>query len=397
MTAVAETGRRPLFRSPAAVVGAIFFLQSMSFGGWFARIGDIQLGIGLTPDALGLALMGQLVGALLTYPVGPPAVERFGTRPLLLVAIPVTALGCALSALAGGAGTLFLALVLNGIGHGFATIATNVEADRVEALTGRRVFGTAHGVWSLGFVAATALGVLARAGGVAPFWHLAGMVAVVTAGVLLVALPMRPAPPRSHVPSPARRRFALPRKPILLLILFIQASSFLENGSFQWSIIYFRDQFEAPVWLETMTLPIFLLSTAIGRLLTDGWVERYGPARVASALAVLCVVGLVPVAWAGSLWLSLLGFVLIGFGVSCAFPLSVSAAARIGDRPASANVATFSVIQRTLAMLVPVLIGLIAARWGVAAAFGAMLPLPILSILLARCLEPAPVPPGRVG
>lgn len=377
--------------SPRAAVMAAFFLQSMSFGGWFARVGDIQLDIGLSEDTLGLSLMGMAVGALLTYPFGPPAVERFGTRLLYLVFIPLAALGCALSALATDAWGVFLALIVAGVGHGFATIAINVEADRVEALTLRRVMNTCHGVWSLGFVASTLLGVAGRTFSVGPFVHLGLVTLLVGALTLLLVLTMRAAPPRPHVRTAPRPLFAGPTKPILLLILFVQASNFLEGGAFSWSIIYFRDSFEAPVWLETLALPMFLLSSAIGRLFIDRWVERYGPRRVAQTLSVVAAIGLIPVAWAGSLPLALIGFIAIGFGLSPAFPLTISAAARIGDRPASENVAAFSVIQRTLSMLVPVLLGLVAARWGVAVAFGMLLPLPLLSIALARYLEPRPV------
>jgi MFS family permease len=306
---------------------------------------------------------------------------------LILFAIPLTAIGCAVSTLSVDAWTLFFTLTLQGFGHGFATIAINVEADRVEGLTGRRVMNTCHGVWSLGFVAAALIGVAARSLDVSPLVHLWLVAVLVAAGVLAVALPMVGAPVRHVVRDKPRRILAMPTRPIWLLIAFIQASSFLENGAFAWSVIYFRDTFSAPVWLETLTLPVFLLASAVGRLLSDGWVERYGPRPVAIALSLVAFVGILPVAWAGSLWLSLAGFALIGFGMSCAFPLSISAAARIGDRPASENVAAYSVVQRTLSLLVPVLIGLAAANWGVAAAFGAMLPLPLVAIALARSLE----------
>ena len=93
----------------------------------------------------------------------------------------------------------------------------------------------------------------------------------------------------------------------------------------------------------------------------------------------------------GSLPLAIIGFVLIGFGMSCAFPLSISASARIGDRPSAENVAAFSMIQRTLAMGVPAFIGFVAAGWGIAAAFAAMLPLPLIALVFARYLEPRPV------
>ena len=150
-----------------------------------------------------------------------------------------------------------------------------------------------------------------------------------------------------------------------------------------WSVIYFRDSFRrARAGSRACRCRVYMLALSVGRLLDDDWVERWGPcARRLGARRSSRSSGWCRWRWAGSLPLALIGFVLIGFGMSCAFPLSISAAARIGDRPASENVAAFSMIQRTLALGVPAFIGFVAAGWGIAAAFAAMLPLPLASCL----------------
>jgi MFS family permease len=174
-------------------------------------------------------------------------------------------------------------------------------------------------------------------------------------------------------------------------------SVLLENGAMSWSVIYFRDMFDAPEWLESLSLPAFLLAVALGRMFSDRWVDRYGAARVASVLSIVAMVGLLPIAWAGSLPLAFLGFVVVGIGVSVAYPLSISGAARIADRPASENVAAFSVLQRTLVLAAPAITGFVAAGWGIAGAFAAMLPLPLIAILCARYLEPKPVAAAKAA
>lgn len=374
--------------SPRVLIQIAFFLQAMSFAGWFARIGDIQLQIGLTADQLGIALMGAMGGAVLTFPLGPAAVERFGTRLVALTAIPLTAIATAMGALAWDTPSLFVCTLLIGVGHGFATMATNVEADRIEEMTGRRVMNTCHGTWGVGFVLGTLIGTAARTWHVSPLVHLGVIVPVVIVLTLVFILRIREAPHRPHTGPTVRTFFPRPSKAIFGLVAFIVASVIVENAAMSWSVIYFRDMFDVPTWVESMSLPLYMLALSTGRLLTDNWVERWGPTRVASLLSVVALVGLMPVAWAGSLPLAILGFVLIGFGMSCAFPLSISAAARIGDRPSADNVAAFSMIQRTLAMGVPAFVGFIAAGWGIAAAFAAMLPLPLLAVVFAKYLEP---------
>jgi MFS family permease len=83
----------------------------------------------------------------------------------------------------------------------------------------------------------------------------------------------------------------------------------------------------------------------------------------------------VPVAFAG--------FALLGFGVASAFPQALSAAARLGDRPAAENVAALSLMNSIVLFLTPPLIGFAASQWGIRAAFALFLPFAALAILLA--------------
>ena len=61
--------------------------------------------------------------------------------------------------------TFFLLLLPVGVMIGSIEIILNVEADRTEALVGRRIMNRAHSFWSIGFFAAgLAGGALAQAG-----------------------------------------------------------------------------------------------------------------------------------------------------------------------------------------------------------------------------------------
>ena len=109
---------------------------------------------------------------------------------------------------------------------------------------------------------------------------------------------MKEAPHRPHSGPACARSFRGRPRPILGLVGFIIASVIVENGAMSWSVIYFRDAFDVPSWIESLSLPLYMLALSVGRLLNDNWVERWGPARVASVLSIVALVGLVPVAWA---------------------------------------------------------------------------------------------------
>lgn len=383
----------------------IFFLHAISQGGLFTRLPDMQQALGLDEATLGLALLGQPAGAIVTFLVASLVVERFGTRGVILWSLPLLALSMVLIALAPSAWWLFGGFALYGGVFGLSNIAINVEADRVEAARGRRLMNSCHGVWSAGFLLASLFGVLMRGLAVPPAIHFGVFVPIVLLGVLLAALPMQPAPPRAHSAAPARIRVALPTAMTLLLVGYTLASGLLEGGLRNWSVIFMRDSFAAPAWVDTLTLPAFMTAQMTGRLLADWALGRWGAVRLARGLVATAFVGLLLVVLSPNLVVALVGFTLIGLGVSASFPLTTSAAARLGDRPASENVAAVTMSQQILLLGAPALLGWIATSFSIRTTFAVLLPPLLLAFWLARYLAPGITlrsvprgePAGRAG
>lgn len=72
-------------------IQAVFFLHAFAGGGLFPRTPDIQAELGLDKATLGLALMGQPVGTLLSILTASYLIERRGTKPLLAAGLPAIA------------------------------------------------------------------------------------------------------------------------------------------------------------------------------------------------------------------------------------------------------------------------------------------------------------------
>jgi hypothetical protein len=95
---------------------------------------------------------------------------------------------------------------------------------------------------------------------------------------------------------------------------------------------------------------------AVGRMLADGWTSRFGPTRTARVLGSVSLVGLMMIVLPLGLVPAIAGFALLGLGVCTSFPLMLSAAARLGDRPAAENVAAVTMTMTFINLGTPVLI-----------------------------------------
>ena len=368
---------------------ALFFTHALAAGAIHTRIPDLQVAMGLSEGQLGLVLMGQPLGALSMFLFSSAIIERFGPRRTILAVLPIVIITAALATVLLHPIALFILLAFNGIGFSLSNIAMNVEADRVEAATGARVMNTCHGVWSVGFLLTSLLGATLRGFHVDPAIYLWALAPVLIVLLLVVVVPMPVMPPRPHSGEKVKK-LALPTLATLGLVAFGLGAGLTEGASRAWSIIYLRDSFDVSPFVESLALPALLAAMAAGRLLADRVIDRFGPVRVARLLSAVAVAGMVLIVLSPSAYVALAGFVIVGIGICVLYPLMLSAAARIGDRPASQNVAATTLIFQLVNLGAPALIGAVAQGLGVRTAFSMLIPLLVLTFVMAGRLKPRP-------
>jgi len=364
------------------MIMAAFFCQALISGGILARIPDIQLGLGLGDGTLGTILTIGGVGSLASNLVSGRVTDWLGPRVVLLCGIPLLGLASVAAAAAPLPVLFGLAFLAQASLFTFTNVAMNVEADRVEAASGRKVMSRCHGLWSLGMLVASGIGVGARALHTTPVGHLGA--ATLATGLVAVAIlaPMRPAPKAGDDIS-ERRGFGWPTGQIVVLVCFALAGGLGQMATQQWSVIFMRDTFAAPDWVDTLTLPAYLVAMTACRILADGWIMRHGPVRVARVLTLLALIGTVAVAGAPRLEVALLGFAMIGFGTGVLFPLMMTAAARVQGRPASDSVASAVLLTGVVMMASPSAMGAIGEAAGLRWGYVATLPFYLVTLALS--------------
>lgn len=377
--------------SPRLTILLIFSLHGFGIGSLFSRIADIQANLNLTEAALGAAFVGLPVGVLVGAQLVSNFIERNGTRTLLLVGFAASSFTPLLVALATGPTILFAAFSCFGLTLASCNITINIEADRVEAASKTRILNRCHGMWGVGFLAATLAGSAMVYFGISPEWHfVAYMIITLTVTATLIAS-LVPCPPRNSTDKSSR--FAVPSKGVLLILGFIASGVILEGASRNWSVIYLRDVTGAREDIATLALSAFIASQTFGRFLADSWIDRFGSVKVASLLSLIALAGLLVVVSGFSSAIVIAGFSLIGLGVATAYPQSISAAARLpGNRSSSENVAALTTTTTFLNFLIPPLFGLVATTYGLQVSFALVLPLPVLAIFMSRFLIPENTP-----
>lgn len=384
------------FFTPQRLIMLVFFLQPIAFGSWLPRIPEVQAGLGLGPAALALALLGMPLGTLLTLPFAGPLVGRIGARTTIIVGFVYYAIAASLPAFAPEPIMLFIALMLAGSAISFLELGLNVGADGVEKATGTLIMTKSHGFWSVGIMVGSLIGSGMAGLGIEPRWAILA--------VALLTMPMGIAAglalPRLDSEAPAegggqRSAWSLPSPALLGICLFVFGITMTEGAMADWSAIFLRDALSAEGGIVGLGYSVFAFMVAAGRFSGDFLKARLGAVGIARLCGALAVLGATLLYLAPNVIVALIGFGTIGFGVSVGFPLAVTAAAGIGDRAASANVAVLSFVALTGFLIGPPMIGFVAEHSDIRIGIACVVPFLLLSLVLAGRLQSRPVRAGH--
>jgi MFS family permease len=373
--------------APHQRVFAAFFLYAFSLGGFFPRLAELQRSMGVSESELGLGLIGVACGTLLSLTWAGRWVERAGHRRTLLALLPLPSVFYALAAHAHGAMSLFMSLLPAGLCIGAIELVVNLEADRVEHQTGRRIMNRAHAFWSFGFFGAGVVGAWAARLGIPPSWHLAGVVPLSALLLVLLLGGFEAAPHRRGSSEEPAHHLARPTRAIAALVLFSLSGLVLEGAGIDWSAIYMRDVFAATPFVSGLAVATGAFAQGATRYVADSFVERHSPVATARALLGVLGVGTLMVSFAPASAVALAGFALMGVGTSVLFPLAMSAAAQRSDRPAATNVAALAQVSFVSFLLAPPALGWVAQHVGIRWTFGLGLPLVLLSVVASSALR----------
>ena len=279
-----------------------------------------------------------------------------------------------------------------GLCIGAIEIILNLEADRVEHRSGRRIMNRAHAFWSFGFFVAGLLGAALSQAGISPQWHLALVVPLVALGLaLLLGRFDAGAAPRRRRSGAAPPRFARPTWGVMLLV----RADAVGDGARRRRRRLVGDLHARRVRRRAVRRRAggrarragaggdALLRRPLRRAPSAGRWSRACCSACSAPARCWCSSRRRP----GS---ALVGFALMGVGTSAIFPLAMSAAAQRTDRAAATNVAALAQISFVAFLLGPPLLGYVAQAFGIRWSFGIGLPLVAISLAAVGALRPVP-------
>ena len=374
-------------------VAAHFAILGLVGGAWMSSIDDMKDILGLNAEQLGWILFAGPVGSLVGLTCANALIARLGSRRSLVataglyLAAALVLAGCFLLR---APTPLWLASIAVFCGScTVMNIAVNTQCGIVERKTGRMITNSLHAMWSMAFLAAGFLALLAAYVGLSPGWRILGVFAA-SSVAFLVFVPWLPREDDARKKVEKGKGFGLRRLDAAFVFLGVAALVILgsEGAIYNWINVFYRESLQATAGRVKWGFCVVCVTVTIGRLVTDRFVNRFGSVRILRIHSVLVAAGLgvmilSPYTGLSGLRLILLataGCAVAGYGISALAPILYSKANRSRSMPAATAVTFVNTMGFLICFVSPPLVGHIANATSLSAALG------IFAVAMLGCL-----------
>ncbi|MFD7574130.1 MFS transporter [Streptomyces sp. NPDC059810] len=357
-----------------------FFVQGVTFALLVTRIPAIQDRYGIS-DALLPAFLAAVpilagVASVMTEKVvarvGPAVVLRWA-QPFVLLALLAVGVGDRLWHAA-------LALGLFGLAVGALDASMNMLGVSLQRAYGRSIMLGFHASYSLGGIAGASLA------WVGAHWHLSLFTSYLP--VVAVLLPLAFVGSRWYVAGGDGAEVVAEAGDgkgsgvaftLLLPLCLVMTFAYIGDSTVSnWSAKYLQDVLGSSEELATVPYNAYMVTTLLGRAVGDFGVRRFGAATVVRAGAVLGALGFAVVAVSPGAWVGIVGFTVLGLGLSVIVPQTFAAAGRLFPGASDAAVARLNVFNYVGFLIGSPLVGALGDAWSYR---GAML-VPMVLVLV---------------
>ncbi|MFC8438225.1 MFS transporter [Streptomyces griseoincarnatus] len=343
MTAIAPAAPYAPPTSDRRLLLGVFAVLGLVMAVWGTRMPAVQNAAHLGPGHLSLVLLGAAAGMVGGLQLGGRLAHRHGPSRLLIA--PAIGFGLALALLGQcrTLPTLIAAAVVFGLAHGLLDVGCNASAVHCELAYRRPIMSGLHAAYSIGALCGAALAAVTTW---MPHNVLFATIGAVTVLAALTAVPsVRATTSLDHAPE---RTEAVPddAKPaptthatVWLLGALAAACLLAEGAAADWSAVHLHSLHSSEA-TAAAAYALYSAAMAAGRLAGDRLTSRYGATALVRAGASVAAAGLGAALLIGSAPAALIGWMVLGAGLSTAMPSLITAAGRGGPRAVGTVAAT---------------------------------------------------------
>lgn len=335
----------------------IFFVNGLVLGIWATNIPAISKALGLTDGQLGAALSMFAAGTMLMIFMAGSVANKLGSRTSIVLGGVLLSISLPLLVMSPSYEVFFVILLFFGICNSVIDISMNTHASIIEQKLGKPMMSWFHAAFSFGGMAGAGIVSVLDA------YALSALSNLVIAALLMLVTSLLCARPLQHLrpmEATAEQRSKVVIKPSLTLMIIAMLtimSLFTENSMINWSAKYLTDVASTSTGIAAFAFGGFSFAMAIGRLIGNPLIKRYGRDCMLVSSGLMGVAGFALAIAAPSPLTSIAGFMLVGLGLANMTPILYSKAAQACPQAPSLGLALNGTIGYLGFLICPPIIG----------------------------------------
>ena len=319
----------------------------------------------LNDASLGLMLASIPAGLMISMPFAGYFANRFRMRSLLIAAAVAYSILLLCLGYASAAWQVSLVLFLFGVSRTFFNVSVNTCSIVLQQQFKRSIVTTFHGIWSLAALLGALLSMILMGWDISMENHflMVSLFSVVAVFVFNTSIP------ETGKGQSKKKLFSPANKGLLQLGFIAAGSMFCEGMMSDWSGIYFSKVGGVTGQFYVLGYASYLSTMVLGRFLGDWFLGKYGEMRMVRASAILLGMGFLLAVVFPHPILIVIGFLLVGLGVSCFVPMIFLLASKNAEVPIGTAVSSVSLLGYVGFLIGPPMIGYLSETFGLQAAF----------------------------
>lgn len=313
-----------------------FAINGFSVGNFVSRIPDFKSELSISNGVLGASLLCASIGVLSALRPASRNSAKYGSGPVTKYSAFTLALAVPLVGLLFNLPWFLFSLFIYGVLSSVHDLSMNAHAAALENKAGKRVMSTFHAMWSIGGLSGGAVGGLIASTDISIRTHAFAvglfifMIALITRNWFL------PSGADQHVFEKHEKRKTPPKFAVLGLLGLCAALG--EGAAADWGGVLARETFQSTPLMSALPYVFFSFTMVSGRLSGDYLAHKFGVIKLLTWSGLVSGVGLTAGLLIGNTYGVILGWFLLGIGLSTVIPMVISATGTLANEKYSGQV-----------------------------------------------------------
>lgn len=341
---------------------ALFFSISFFVGLWTVRIPDIKDQIGTDYQGMSYLFVIFSLGSIFTMIIAPKTIQNFSSKFIgLLTGFVISFLWVFIPFVSSFYQMAVLSFIF-GSSYGIIEIVLNLQATSLEKKYEKPIMSGIHAFWSIGLLGGSFATSLFLEYEISFLINSLVFIVLIFPLFFFGSLTLKDT---NSTPQKLSAIFFKWPKIVLILVIFSTTCVFLEGGTDSWGALYMRDYLLAEGFSIGIAAIAFNGSMVFGRLTGDRLKSIFGIYNFLFISIILSLSGSLIIFISKLAFISILGFIIAGFGVASIVPICYTLISRIKDLDQTVGVTIITLAVYGNFTIAPPILGYTANLLGI--------------------------------